>query len=106
MMGETLLQGVQNSGGMTLRLLEPPRLPERPSSPARATIASLGALVGSALGLLALMIWRRTRAFAVVTMSIPKDTKHFVDSQIAAGQFHSVSDYVRDLIRADEQRRK
>jgi hypothetical protein len=92
--------------GSTLQLLAPPVLPQLPTSPARPAIAALGALAGSLLGLIALAIWRRTRTYAVVTMSIPKDTKKFVDSQIAAGQFRSVGDYVRALIRADEQRRK
>jgi Arc/MetJ-type ribon-helix-helix transcriptional regulator len=61
---------------------------------------------GSLTGLLSLAIFRRTRAYAVVTMSIPKDIKQFVDSQVAGGQYRSVSDYVRELIRADEQRHK
>jgi hypothetical protein len=92
--------------GSTLRVLESPVLPQMPTSRATSAIAAMGALAGSLLGLIALAIWRRTRTYAVVTMSIPKDTKKFVESRIAARQFRSVSDYVRELIRADEQRRK
>jgi hypothetical protein len=97
---------MQGRDGSTLEVLEPPILPERPTSPVRPEIASLGALGGSLLGLISLAIFRRTRAYAVVTMSIPRDTKRFVDSQIAAGPHRSVSDYVRELIRADEQRHR
>jgi len=92
--------------GQTLSILEPPILPERPVSPVRSAFAILGASGGSLLGLLSLALFRRTRTYAVVTMSIPKDTKKFVDRQIAAGQYRNVSDYVRELIRADEERRK
>jgi hypothetical protein len=105
-MRETLLQEMQNPSQVTLRLLEPASLPERPVSPARSAIAMMGAFAGSLLGFIALWIWRRTRTYAVVTMSIPKDTKRFVDSQIAAGQYRSVGEYLGELIRADEQRHK
>jgi len=94
------------SNGSTLEVLEPPVLPEKPTSPVRPAIALLGALGGSLLGLVSLAIFRRMQTYAVVTMSIPKDTKRFVDSQIAAGPYRSISDYVRELIRADEQRHK
>jgi hypothetical protein len=90
----------------TLSLLENPILPEKPTSPVRLAYVITGLIAGMMTGLLSLTIWRRTRAYAVVTMSIPRDTKQFVDSQIAAGQFRDLGDYVRDLIRADQQRHK
>lgn len=90
----------------TLSLLEDPILPEKPTSPVRPAFAIIGLMGGALTGILSLLIWRRTQNYAVVTLSIPKDAKRFVDSQIAAGPFHSVSDYVRELIRADEQRHK
>jgi hypothetical protein len=89
-----------------LSVLENPILPEKPTSPIRPAIMLIGLIAGMMTGLLSLTIWRRTRAYAVVTMSIPRDTKQFVDSQIAAGQFRDLGDYIRELIRADQQRHK
>jgi hypothetical protein len=91
--------------GKVVQVLEGPISPEIPAFPARGAVG-VGAISGMLTGLIALMIWRRTRTYAVVTLGIPKETRHFVDSQVAAGQYRSVSDYVRELIRADEQRHK
>jgi hypothetical protein len=99
-------QMARNPGGPTLSILETPITPEAPVYPNRLAILILGAIAGMLLGLISLKIWRRTRTYAVVTLGIPKETKHFVDSQVAAGQYRSVSNYVRELIRADEQRHK
>lgn len=40
-----------------------------------------------------------------MNISLPDPLKHFVDAQIAQGRYSSVSEYVRELIRADEKRR-
>ncbi len=40
-----------------------------------------------------------------MNISLPEPLKAFVDAQIATGRYSSVSEYVRELIRADEQRR-
>jgi antitoxin ParD1/3/4 len=40
-----------------------------------------------------------------MNISLPEPMKRFVDEQIAAGRFGSVSEYVRALIREDEKRR-
>jgi antitoxin ParD1/3/4 len=40
-----------------------------------------------------------------MNISLPKPMKAFIDSQIAAGRYSSVSEYVRDLIREDERRK-
>ena len=40
-----------------------------------------------------------------MNISLPEPLKAFVDSQIAAGRYSSVSEYVRDLIRDDEKRK-
>lgn len=40
-----------------------------------------------------------------MNISLPDPLKQFVDGQIAQGRYSSVSEYVRDLIRADEKRR-
>jgi antitoxin ParD1/3/4 len=37
-----------------------------------------------------------------MNISLPDPLKQFVDRQIAQGRYSSVSEYVRDLIRADE----
>ena len=40
-----------------------------------------------------------------MNISLPDPLKQFVDGQIATGRYSSVSEYVRELIRADEKRR-
>ncbi|PTB17777.1 type II toxin-antitoxin system ParD family antitoxin [Trinickia symbiotica] len=40
-----------------------------------------------------------------MNISLPDPLKQFVDAQIAEGRYSSVSEYVRELIRADEKRR-
>ena len=40
-----------------------------------------------------------------MNISLPQPLKKFVDGQIAQGRYSSVSEYVRDLIRADEKRK-
>ena len=40
-----------------------------------------------------------------MNISLPDSLKEFVDGQIAEGHYSSASEYVRDLIRADEQRK-
>ena len=40
-----------------------------------------------------------------MNISLPEPLKAFVDSQIAAGRYSSVSEYVRGLIRDDEKRK-
>ena len=40
-----------------------------------------------------------------MNISLPEPLKQFVDDQIAAGRYSSVSEYVRELIREDEKRK-
>jgi antitoxin ParD1/3/4 len=40
-----------------------------------------------------------------MNISLPDPLRRFVDSQIAEGRYSSASEYVRELIRADEKRR-
>ncbi len=40
-----------------------------------------------------------------MNISLPDPLKAFVDGQIARGRYSSVSEYVRELIRADEKRK-
>jgi antitoxin ParD1/3/4 len=40
-----------------------------------------------------------------MNISLPEPLKRFVDGQIAQGRYSSVSEYVRELIRADEKRK-
>ena len=40
-----------------------------------------------------------------MNISLPDPLKDFVDEQVASGRYSSVSEYVRDLIRADEKRK-
>ena len=41
-----------------------------------------------------------------MNISLPHPLKSFVERQIAAGRYSSASEYVRELIRADEARRR
>jgi antitoxin ParD1/3/4 len=40
-----------------------------------------------------------------MNISLPEPLKQFVDGQIAQGRYSSVSEYMRELIRADEKRK-
>jgi antitoxin ParD1/3/4 len=40
-----------------------------------------------------------------MNISLPDPLKQFVDGQIATGRYSSASEYVRELIRADEKRK-
>ena len=40
-----------------------------------------------------------------IDISLPESLKEFVDGRIAAGRHSSASEYVRELIRADEKRK-
>jgi len=41
---------------------------------------------------------------ATMNVSLPDAMKAWVDSQAAGGQYGNASDYIRDLIRRDQQR--
>jgi antitoxin ParD1/3/4 len=41
-----------------------------------------------------------------MNISIPDQLKEYVDEQMAQGRYSSVSEYMRELIRADERRKK
>ena len=41
-----------------------------------------------------------------MNVSLPDDLKDFVDSQVDYGNYGSTSEYVRDLIRRDQDRRQ
>jgi antitoxin ParD1/3/4 len=40
-----------------------------------------------------------------MNIALPESMKHFVQEQVSAGGYSSVSEYVRDLIRADQKRK-
>jgi len=40
-----------------------------------------------------------------MNISLPDPLKKFVDGQVAEGRYSSVSEYMRELIRADEKRK-
>ncbi|MBF0152612.1 MAG: type II toxin-antitoxin system ParD family antitoxin [Magnetococcales bacterium] len=40
-----------------------------------------------------------------MNISLPESLKRFVDGQVAQGHYSSISEYVRELIRADEKRK-
>ncbi|WP_221240347.1 type II toxin-antitoxin system ParD family antitoxin [Sphingobium boeckii] len=40
-----------------------------------------------------------------MNISLPGPLKAFIDSQVADGRYSSVSEYVRELVRADEKRK-
>ena len=41
---------------------------------------------------------------ATMNVSLPDPMKHWVESQTETGRFSNASDYVRDLIRRDQER--
>ncbi len=41
-----------------------------------------------------------------MNVSIPDELRSFVDSQVSEGSYGSTSEYVRDLIRRDQDRRQ
>ncbi len=43
---------------------------------------------------------------ATMNISLPNPMRNWVEKQINAGQYSSNSDYVRDLIRRDQQQRE
>jgi len=42
---------------------------------------------------------------ATMNISLPDPMKHWVESQAEGGRYSNASDYVRDLIRRDQERR-
>jgi len=40
-----------------------------------------------------------------MNIALPKSMKHFVQERVSQGGYSSVSEYVRDLIRADQKRK-
>ena len=42
---------------------------------------------------------------ATMNISLPDKLKEWVESQVASGQYANVSDYVRDLIRREQERK-
>ena len=43
---------------------------------------------------------------ATMNISLPDELKAFAEAAVAEGRFSTVSDYVRDLIRTDEKRKR
>jgi antitoxin ParD1/3/4 len=43
---------------------------------------------------------------STMNVSLPDDLKSFVDAQVSEGSYGSTSEYVRDLIRRDHDRRQ
>ena len=41
---------------------------------------------------------------ATMNVSLPEQMKHWVESQARTGRYSNASDYVRDLIRRDQER--
>jgi antitoxin ParD1/3/4 len=41
-----------------------------------------------------------------MNISLPDPMKHFVEEQVSAGGYSSASEYVRELVRADQKRKK
>jgi antitoxin ParD1/3/4 len=40
-----------------------------------------------------------------MNISLPDPMKHFVEDQVSGGAYSSVSEYVRELVRADQKRK-
>jgi antitoxin ParD1/3/4 len=52
------------------------------------------------------MLWWFLKEFAMQTMniSLPDPMKQYVEEQVSAGAYSSASEYVRELVRADQKR--
>jgi antitoxin ParD1/3/4 len=51
-------------------------------------------------------LFRRSLAMATMNVSIPDAMKDWVEERVASGSYANASDYVRDLIRRDHERRE
>ena len=40
-----------------------------------------------------------------MNISLPDQMKQYIDEQVGGGQYSSVSEFIRDLVRADQKRR-
>ena len=103
-LARSTLQGVAR--GSSVSVLEMPHLPEAPVFPNRLAITIVGLLTGVSIGSLSLLVWRRRYKYAVVNIALPEDIRQFVSGQIATGTYRDAGEYIRELIRADEQKRK
>ena len=50
-------------------------------------------------------VWNRKTFMATMNISVPDPMKDWVQSQVDTGAYANTSDYVRDLIRQDQQQR-
>lgn len=48
---------------------------------------------------------RENGTMATVTLSIPEQMKEFIDARVEGGDFADPEDYLRDLVRRDQERR-
>jgi antitoxin ParD1/3/4 len=51
------------------------------------------------------MLCKKEQPMQSMNISLPDTLKLFVDTQIESGRYSSVSEYMRELIRADEKRK-
>ena len=49
---------------------------------------------------------QRDLSMQTMTISLPGPLKEFVDNQTGSGRYSSASEYIRELIREDEKRKK
>lgn len=40
------------------------------------------------------------------TISLPDPMSHYLDQQVSSGQYGNISEYIRDLIRKDQEQRQ
>jgi antitoxin ParD1/3/4 len=64
-------------------------------------------LVGNGLTILGnapIMAQTEARIMETMNIALPESMKHFVQERVTAGGYSSVSEYIRELIRADQKR--
>jgi antitoxin ParD1/3/4 len=50
------------------------------------------------------MMRQRSSAMATMNISLPDEMKEWVEGQVAGGRFSNVSDFVRDVLRREQER--
>jgi antitoxin ParD1/3/4 len=53
-----------------------------------------------------MIIYERMKFMVRHTISLPEPMSHYIEDRIAEGQYGNISEYFRDLVRRDQERRQ
>jgi antitoxin ParD1/3/4 len=51
------------------------------------------------------MAWKGVPVMEIMNIALPESMKHFVQERVTEGVYSSISEYMRELIRADQKRK-